>query len=48
MQVAEPLHYKPEGCTVDSRLCLLLSPFGRSMALGSTETLREITVFPEE
>jgi hypothetical protein len=42
-QLVEALHYKPEGRGFDFRRCHLHNPFGRTMALGSTQPVTEIS-----
>jgi hypothetical protein len=45
-QLVEALHYKPEGRGFDSRWCHLIfhwHAFGRAMALGSTQSLTEMS-----
>jgi hypothetical protein len=43
--LVEALSYKPEGRGFDSRLCHLLNPSGRSMVLGSTHPLTEMSTW---
>ena len=40
----ETLRYKLEGLESDSRWCHLHTPSGRIMALGSTQSLREMSI----
>jgi hypothetical protein len=42
-QLVEALRYKPEGRGFDSRWCHWNNPFGRTMALGSTQPLTEMS-----
>jgi hypothetical protein len=42
-QLVEALRYKPEGRGFDSRWCHWHNPFGRTMALGSTQPLKEMS-----
>jgi hypothetical protein len=46
-QLVDALRYKPEGCGFDSRWChwnfLLTNPSGRTMALGLTQPLTEMS-----
>ena len=42
-QLVEALHYKPEGRGFDSRWCHNNNPFGRTMVLGSTQPLTEMS-----
>jgi hypothetical protein len=42
-QLVEALRYKPEGRRFDSRWCHWHNPVGRTMALGSTQLLTEMS-----
>jgi hypothetical protein len=46
-QLVETLHYKPEGCGIDPdsviRIFHLHNPSGRTMVLGSTQPLTEMS-----
>jgi len=42
-QVVETLRHKPEGSGFDSRRGHLLNPSGRTMAMGSTQPLTEMS-----
>ena len=42
-QLVEPLRYKLEGREFDSRLCPWYNPSGRTVALGSTQAIKQMS-----